>query len=112
MINDGATATIWLLALCLTLTVLKMFHLIRQLRTSTTAEHAKCIAHVAHYVGNSFAASVLEAAAEEYDSVRGQHTLAVLRHEPQPEGVSIPAHWLMDRARLFRVNAQLEGKGL
>lgn len=91
-------ATVWLLALMLALTMLKVVHLAYALAKVKDAEHAKCIAHVTEFVGNAFAARVLEAAAEDYDSAQGKHRMAVLTHQPRPEGVTLPAFWLKDRA--------------
>lgn len=65
--------------------------------------HAKCIAHIASYVGNEFAAQVLTVAAEDYSSAEGQAEIRELANTKYaPEGPSIPALWLLDRAEGFR----------
>lgn len=66
-------------------------------------EHAKCIAHVAHYVGDEFAAMVLRAAAHDYDSAEEFGRLKVLaRMKYAQGGPSMPAIWLEDRANRLR----------
>lgn len=92
-------AAVWLLALMLFLTALKNVQLARRLSKAKDAEHAKCIAHITDFVGNAFAARVLEAAADDYDSTAGKQRMAVLSHLTRPEGVTLPAHWMRDRAK-------------
>ena len=63
--------------------------------------HAQCIAHVSHYVGNEFGAAVLRAAAEDYSSADGQHELKVIansRDYRHGVSLSIPSIWLNNRA--------------
>lgn len=65
--------------------------------------HAKCIAHIAHYVGDEYAAMVLSAAAHDYDSAEEFNHLKVLaRMKYQAGGPSMPAIWLRDRADHLR----------
>lgn len=92
-------ATVWLLALMLALTVMKTLHLSRSLSKAKDVEHAKCIAHVTDFVGNAFAARVLDAAGEDYDTAQGRHRMAVLSHMARPDDESLPAAWLKDRAK-------------
>lgn len=74
-------------------------HYVREIRDARV-EHAKCIAHIAHYVGDAFAESVLKAAADDYDSPSGKRTLSALSRERQTnEERSLPAVWLIDRAQ-------------
>lgn len=71
--------------------------------------HAKCVAHIAHYVGDEFAASVLVQAAHDYDSVEEHSRMKVLaRLRYQNNGPSMPAIWLLDRADRLRGNAQAD----
>lgn len=63
-------------------------------------DHAKCIAHVAQFTGDHFAAQVLRAAAEDYSSVSNQRVIQRMVQEGHKRGpdVSLPSAWLMDRA--------------
>lgn len=67
----------------------------------TQVDHAHCVAHVAHYVGDHFAAQVLRLAAEDLDSVEGQTELRTLSrgtgYSPLG-GKSLMRLWLEDRA--------------
>lgn len=92
------TVALTFVSLALALTVLKLLHYARQLAKHETAEHAKCTAHVAHYVGNAFAARVLEAAAADYDTTPARAEMARLSHTTRPNGQSLPAAWLLSRA--------------
>lgn len=65
------------------------------------ADHAKCVAHVAHYVGDAFAAQVLRLAASDMASVEGQTELRTISHSDRiriGDGQVIAALWLEDRA--------------
>lgn len=63
------------------------------------AAHAMCLAHIAHYVGNHFAAEVLKAAGEDYNSPQGQHDIAVIAREQWAQGgPSVPSIWMFNRA--------------
>lgn len=67
-------------------------------------EHAKCIGAVMEFVGNQFAAKVLEAASRDWDSVeeRSNGNMANARRKHSPTSPSVPAIWLMDRADRLR----------
>lgn len=65
-------------------------------------DHAKCIAHIAHYVGNEFAAQVLVAAADDFGSMDGQANLRRLAVGWQEGDGPVPALWLRDRADSIR----------
>lgn len=69
--------------------------------------HAKCIAHIAHYVGNEFAAHVLEAAAADYDSLEGRAKISeIINAQYNPgDDESVPALWLLDRAATVKRGA-------
>jgi hypothetical protein len=78
-----------------------------QLRVNEFAEakrtekinHAMCIAHVSHYVGNHFAADVLKAAAEAYDQPSTQTELQIIANQQYtPNGSRVPALWMVNRA--------------
>lgn len=65
-------------------------------------EHAQCMAQVAHYTGNTFAAQVLEAAAEDYEkTIQTGELLEVRRTFDLTKG-SVPAQWLNKRAEDLR----------
>lgn len=64
--------------------------------------HAKCIAHIASYVGNEFAAQVLIAAAEDFDSTDGMADKSRLAAAWDRNGPSIPAIWMTERAETLR----------
>lgn len=62
-------------------------------------EHAKCLALVAAFVGDTFAAQVLIAAANDYDGIDAKGVMLNLRTNVWAEGgPSIPSLWLRDRA--------------
>lgn len=64
--------------------------------------HAACVAHMAHYVGDSFAAQVLRIAAEDFDSVEGQTKLREIGSQTfKIGGPSLVNLWLHDRADQF-----------
>lgn len=86
-------------SVALALTTLKLLQTLRRLSQIEHGEHAKCIAHIAHYVGDSFAAQVLEAAADDYDTALGRQQLSHLASVVRIEGQSIPATWLRHRAQ-------------
>lgn len=68
------------------------------------AVHAKCIAHVTHYVGNEFAAMVLNAAADFYDSSEGRAKISEIINTEYNHGdveESVPALWMRNRANSF-----------
>lgn len=72
-------------------------------RHENDIDHAKCMAHVAHYVGNTFAAHVLRAAAEDYATPAEQHQLEVIIQQQWSTqgGVPndpVPAIWMKERA--------------
>lgn len=84
----------------LLLVALRIDYVVRLLR-NRDVDHAKCIAHVSHYVGNEFGAAVLRAAAEDYSSAEGQHELKVIansRDYRHGVSLSIPSIWLNNRA--------------
>jgi hypothetical protein len=80
----------------------------RQHEEQQDINHAMCIAHLAHYVGNSFAAEVLKAAAEDYSSAEGQHELKVIVQSGQyvEGGLTVPSLWMVNRARALRDEVQ------
>jgi hypothetical protein len=66
-------------------------------------EHAKCMSMVAAFVGDEFAARVLEAAANDWDSAEEMGNLKMLaREEYKPGGPSMPAIWMRKRGESLR----------
>lgn len=61
-------------------------------------EHSKCMALIASFVGDSFAAQVLRVAADDYDSADEIHRKKVLAQDYVEHGPSLPSMWLRDRA--------------
>jgi len=93
---------------CLLLAILLVaaFHRMNEMNTEVIGaehtDHAKCIAHVAHYVGNEFAAQVLYAAAKDFDTMDGQAEVRTIAQTKWQEGdPSVPALWMIDRADLL-----------
>lgn len=71
-------------------------------------DHAKCMAMVAAFVGDTFAAQVLTAASVDYDSPEGQVELRMLAQNSWVEGgTSMPALWLRERAKSILVKSAL-----
>jgi hypothetical protein len=69
--------------------------------------HAKCSGMVAAFVGDKFAAVVLESAAERYDSMDGMADRERLANTVwQPHGASIPALFMRDLAAQMRAKEQ------
>lgn len=67
------------------------------------ADHAKCIAHVTEYVGNEFAARVLESAGSFYDSPEGERYLNLLASEKYTAGgPNVPVLFMRERAHEIR----------
>lgn len=72
------------------------------------ADHAKCIAHVAHVVSHRFLADAYRRLAEEWDSPVGRHQIRVLvRDVSDPDGPSVPARWMLQQADAL--DASVEG---
>ena len=101
-------STVIFLLVCLTLMLsVALFYAIQRMNEMGQevigyehSDHAKCIAHVAHYVGNQHAALVLRDAAKDYDSVKGQAEAEHLMENPnwRSGSHSLPALWLEQRA--------------
>jgi len=68
-------------------------------------EHAKCMAAIMKYVGDEWAAAVLEGAAADYDSVESQRDLDRIRRLWRQDGPSIPNIWMQERADRIRIMA-------
>lgn len=64
----------------------------------TSREHSDCLHNIRHYVGDEFAAQVLNVAADDYDSGDEIHRIKVLSRGYKEGGPSVPAMWLHDRA--------------
>lgn len=76
-----------------------LYHRMTEAEDELEHMHAKCIAHIAEYVGNEYAAMVLRAAAHDWDSAEESNRLKVLaRLRYSAGGPGMPAIWLNDRA--------------
>lgn len=70
-------------------------------------QHARCLAHIAHYTGNEFAALVLRAAAEDYDRPKTQNEIQIISREQWVEGgPRIPSIWMSNRADALQAEVQ------
>lgn len=77
----------------------------RERRFEQGRKHSMCIAHVSHYVGDKYAAEVLHAAAEDWDSVQNVSTIERMGRERAHQSItereergSIVTQWLHSRA--------------
>ncbi len=91
----------------LILYVVHLLNLILSLLRNRDVNHAKCIAHIAHYTGNQFAALVLESAANDYSAPPAQAEIAVIANTEWVDGgLNIPALWMMKRARGLKAEVE------
>lgn len=68
--------------------------------------HAKCMGAVMSYVGDEFAAQILAVAAEDFDSPQGaMDRTRISRLLYRPDGPSVTALWLHERAEKLRIGA-------
>jgi len=69
-------------------------------------DHAKCMAGVMAFIGNEWAAQILEIAANDYASVDShQDRDRIGRLLYKPGGPPIPSLWLRERATRLRIEA-------
>lgn len=98
--------TVWVLSVSLLLTSSVMVMALRRaeaLEEEGRKAHAKCIALVSHYVGNQFAASVLEEAANRFETPEGKRKLhSLVETDWKPDGPSMPALWMRREANRIR----------
>jgi len=96
-----------LLAVAIYIAVLlgrEVFWLREELQTTTDHENAKCMAAVMHYVGNEWAAQVLDVAADDYASAANHPNLdRIGRLKYQPGGDPVPTIWMRERADRLRI---------
>lgn len=87
--------------------LVKELHWLREdLQTTADVEHTKCMAAVMKFVGDEWAAQVLEVAASDYASAEAHHNLdRISRTVYKPGGPPVPAIWLRERADLLRIMA-------
>lgn len=98
---------IWVLVFVLTFllaaTVCLMIGQAESHKRALAEHHAKSMAMVAGFVGNQFAASVLEATAEHYGSMDGQaEQRRIANTMYSPGGPSVPEMYLRERATSVR----------
>lgn len=76
------------------------------LQQASDNEHAKCMGAVMRYVGNEWAAQVLDIAAEDYASATSHADLERIRRVKwHQEGPPIPTIWLQERAMRLRIES-------
>lgn len=76
------------------------------LHLATDAEHAKCVGAIMAYVGNEWAAQILDIAADDYASVESQGDRERISRLLWTEGGDpVPAIWLRERATRLRVES-------
>lgn len=79
------------------------------LHLTTDREHAKCVAATMAFVGDEFAAQVLDVAADDYASAQSHGGLdRISRLVYKPGGPPIPSLWLRERADRLRIMADAE----
>lgn len=81
-------------------------YLLREQRAAEKVDHLKCAGMMAAFVGDKFAASVLDAAADHFETSEGQADLIRARLKWVVDGESIPAIWLRDRAEQMRAKEE------
>lgn len=87
---------------CLVLAMVRIFDLMDEREEDNDHTHAKCLSMVAAFIGDEFAAQVLNAAATDYDTAEGQAQLAVMRDRVWVhDGPSMPSLWLRNRAEMI-----------
>lgn len=70
-------------------------------------EHAKCLGATMKFVGDEFAAQVLEVAASDYDSVDSMTDLQRIGNLVWKQGGdSVPSLWLQERAEKLRIGIE------
>lgn len=78
----------------------------RHVAEAETAEHAKCIALIAEYVGDKFAYQVLTAAAEAYDTPGEVARAQMLGRNRRKDMASVPALWMTERGFILKTRAE------
>lgn len=72
-------------------------------REEMKTSHAKCMGMTAAFVGDKFAAAILDSCAERYDSMDGLGAQSRIRNTTWAEdGPSVPALWMREQADLMR----------
>lgn len=82
----------------------EMVYVRDELQIAADVEHAKCMAAVMAFVGDEFAAQILDTAATDYASVENEADLSRIRRlRYKQDGEPVPAIWLRERAERLRV---------
>lgn len=84
----------------------EMMFLREDLQQAEKTDHSKCMAAVMQFVGNEWAAQVLDIAAADYASVESQPDKdRIARLQWREDGDPIPTLWLRERAIRLRLEA-------
>lgn len=103
-----------IVTLCLTIVVLAylMFVAVREilflredLQQAADTEHAKCMGAVMEFVGNEWAAQVLDVAADDYDAPSGSADMERIRRFWKQGDAPVPSIWLRQRADRLRIES-------
>lgn len=80
-----------------------------ELQMAADAEHAKCMGAVMKFVGDQWAAQVLEVAAADYESAANHADIdRIGRLLWRPDGSPVPSIWMRERAEKLRIWAEPE----
>lgn len=84
--------------------VKKVTWLHEELQVASDTEHTKCMGAVMRFVGNEWAAQVLDVAASDYASATSHSDIdRIQRLVYKPGGPPVPAIWLAERAMKLRI---------
>lgn len=107
--------TLSAIALCLIMAYVVMkivnevLYLRDELQMSTDTEHVKCMGAVMKFVGDEWAAQVLEVAAADYENAANHADLdRIGRLLWRPGGSPVPSIWMRERAEKLRIWADSE----
>lgn len=102
-IVDALTAVVLIQLALMVVMYAAMSYLRNELVFVKNSEHAACMAGVMAFVGNEWAAQVLEVAATDYASVEAQQDKdRIGRLVWQSGGEPVPSLWLRERADQLR----------
>lgn len=95
-----------ILVYMLALAVNRISWLHEDLQASTDAEHSRCMAAVMKFIGDEWAAQILEVAAADYANAENHAELdRIGRLVYKPGGLPVPSLWMQERADRLRIFA-------
>lgn len=84
-----------------------------ELQSATDAGHAKCMGAVMKFVGDEWAAQVLDVAAADYESAMNHDQLdRIKRVQWTPGGPPVPSIWMRQRASRLRIDMEAENASI